>query len=214
MVFKSKESLIDYFAQTSQWRRRELISIKQSIQDSRSHEETLLCRVAVVFSYAHWEGFVKDAATAYVSYVAFKAPVVEKLTSNFQALLFRSQILSCQKTTRRIKPHLELLNDFLESLSRQAKIKTENSIDTESNLSAEVFENICLTIGVDYSSYWHIYEPRINELVKIRCAIAHGEQRVLERKYAVEILDFIQNSITHFRTDIENAIVSDAYLRS
>ena len=71
MVFKSKESLIDYFAQTSQWRRRELISIKQSIQDSRSHEETLLCRVAVVFSYAHWEGFVKDAATAYVSYVAF-----------------------------------------------------------------------------------------------------------------------------------------------
>ena len=86
MAFKSKDSLVDYFAQESQWRRRELISIKQAIKTSRNHEESFLYRVAVVFSYAHWEGFVKDAATAYVNYVAFKAPTVENLTSNFQAL--------------------------------------------------------------------------------------------------------------------------------
>lgn len=213
MIFKSKELLIDFVHQQSQERKRELISISQSLKTMRDHEQKLLCRGAIVFSYAHWEGFVKDISLAYISHVAFKAPTFEALTQNFQALAFKAKITTCGKATKRIQPHLDLLQEILGSSGDKVKIDPQKSIDTESNLDSIVFENICKTVGIDYTSYWSTYSPYLDELVKNRCLIAHGELFVPNREYAVEVLSFTQRSIDQFGSDISNAVTMESFVR-
>lgn len=213
MSFKSKEQLIDFVDQQSQQRKKELISISQSLKTGREHEQNLLCRGAILLSYAHWEGFVKDVAIAYVAYVAFKAPAFETLTRNFQALAFRTKITACGKVTKRIQPHLDLLKEILDSPGEKVAIDPDKSIDTGSNLDSTVFENVCKTIGIDYEVYWSTFGPFIDEFVKTRCVIAHGEMMVPERKYAAETISFTRKSIDKFGTDISNAAVMEAYIR-
>ncbi len=213
MSFKSKEQLIDFVNQQGQKRKRELISIRQSLKTGREHEQKLLCRGAILLSYAHWEGFVKDIAFAYVAYVAFKAPAFEILTQNFQALAFRTKITVCGKATKRIQPHLDLLQEILDSPGNRVTIDPDKSIDTESNLDSTVFENVCKTVGIDYESHWSTFSPFIDEFVKIRCVIAHGELMAPDKKYAAEAVSFTQESIDKFGTDISNAVIMEAYIR-
>ena len=213
MSFKSRELLIDFVNQQSQQRKRELIGISQSLKLRREKEESLLCRTAILLAYAHWEGFVKDISLAYVSYVAFKAPAFETLTQNFQALAFRAKIAVCGKATKRIQPHLDLLQEILDSQKERVSIDPQKSIDTESNLDSKVFENICRTVGIDYESYWSTYSHYIDDLVKTRCRIAHGELTTPSKKYAIEVLSFTQKSIDQFGTDISNATVMETFVR-
>ena len=213
MNFKSKESLIDFIDQQSQKRKRELISISQALKTNREHEQRFLCRSAIVLSYAHWEGFIKDVSVAYVEYVAFKAPRFEQLTSNFQALAFKTKITVCGKATRRIQPHLELLQEILDYQQKKVSIDPQKCIDTESNLDSTVFENICRTVGIEYELYWSTYSHFIDDLVKTRCMIAHGELVEAESKHTAEIIKFTQTSIDKFGGDISNAAVRETYLR-
>lgn len=213
MNLKSQESLIDFVDQQSQRRKRELISMAQLLKTGREHEQKLLCRGAILLAYAHWEGFVKETALAYVEYVAFKAPAFGILTCNFQALAFKTKITVCGKANRRIQPHLDLLKEILDSQEEKVLIDPQRAIDTESNLNSNVFENICKTVGIDYESYWSTYSHFIDELVKIRCMIAHGELITPDKKYTIEALSIIQNSINHFSTDISNAVTMESYIR-
>lgn len=153
MIFKSKELLVDFVNEQSQCRKRELIGINQSLKTGREHEQKLLCRSAILLAYAHWEGFVKEISIAYVAHVAFKAPAFGLLTRNFQALAFRTKITVCGKAIKRIQPHLDLLQEILDSSEEKTIIDPEKSIDTESNLDSDVFENMCKIVGIDYKSY-------------------------------------------------------------
>ena len=213
MIFKSKESLVDFIDQQNQKRKRELISISQSLKLGREHEQKLLCRSAILFAYAHWEGFVKDTSVAYIEYVAFKAPAFKSLTCNFQALAFKAKITVCGKATKRIQPHLDLLKEISESKTERVSIDPQKSIDTESNLDSNVFENICKTVGVDYEPHWSTYSHFIDELVKVRCIIAHGELIIPDKKYTTEAVEIIQKSIDWFGADISNAAVMETYIR-
>ena len=213
MSFKSKESLIDFVNQQSQQRKREIISIAQFLNTGRDHEQKMLCRGAVLLAYAHWEGFVKDISLAYVAHVAFKAPAFEDLTQNFQALAFKTKITVCGKATKRIQPHLDLLQEILDAQEEKVTIDPQKSIDTESNLDSTVFENICKIVGINYSSHWVTYGPFIDDFVKTRCMIAHGELIMPDRRHAEEVLEFTRESIDRFGADISNATVMKTYIR-
>ncbi|MEW6192227.1 MAG: MAE_28990/MAE_18760 family HEPN-like nuclease [Bacillota bacterium] len=213
MPVRSKEELIDRLSKISKARRRELITLDQLIGSWRKHEREIACQSAIVFSYAHWEGFVKEAAVSYIEYVAFKSPLLGKLTANFQAIVCRSYLIKATQASKRIAPHLEVVYQLTDCLMSQAKINPKTAIDTESNLNSQVLENICHTVGIDYAARWSRYGPFIDDLVENRCAIAHGEFRRLDEKYAREALRFTLDAIAWFRTDIENAVLMDAYLR-
>ncbi len=213
-VHKSKDSLIDSLAQNSQKRRRELITLAQLITHGRKHEQPIVCRSAVLLAYAHWEGFVKHAATAYVDYVFFKTPTLESLTSNFQAIACRAEILVASKAAKKIRSHIKIVQRLRDDCCLNIRgVQASSIIDTESNLNSEVLENICLTLGIDYSMHWATHGPFIDDLLKNRCAIAHGELLEPSSKYTDEVVSFVQKSISRFSTDIENLTLQDSYLR-
>jgi len=214
MRIKSQETLIDFIDEKSQLRRRELITLTQLLQTKRKHESNIFCRSAVIIAYAHWEGFVKETAIAYVEYVACKSLRFEQLSPNFKAVACREILLDASRATKRIHPHLRVVEQFTDQASKTIDISYISSsvIDTQSNLNAEVFENICITVGLDYTQRWSTYGPFIDDLVKQRHSIAHGTTLVPQKDYAIEVVTFVEKAIDWFRTDIENSAVRSAFV--
>ncbi|CAK8722505.1 MAG: hypothetical protein CDV28_13917 [Candidatus Electronema aureum] len=213
MKIRAAQELINFLSERKQNRKRELISLSQDLSPPKGHPTAHTCKAAVVLAYAHWEGFVKEAAQAYVNLVAHKSKRLDALALSFQALVFRQELLAAQSATRRIQQHLSLTKRFTDDITSSCKIDHDRAIDTESNLNAEVFENICLSVGLDYQTYWAVHGHRMDDLVANRCAIAHGEMSTPEDKYAREAVNFVIKAIDQFSTDIENAATLEQYLR-
>lgn len=214
MRIKSQEALIDFIDEKSQIRRRELITLTQLLQIKRKHELNIACRSAIVIAYAHWEGFVKETATAYVEYVACRALKFEQLSPNFKAIACREILSDASRATKRMHPHIRVVEYFMNQSSKiiDTSCMSASVIDTQSNLKSEVFENICITIGLDYTQRWSTYGPFIDELATQRHLIAHGTIVAPPKDYAVEAVDFVEKAIDWFRTDIENCAVLSAFV--
>lgn len=173
----------------------------------------ILCRSAIVIAYAHWEGFVKETAAAYVEYVACKSLRFDQLSPNFKAIACREILSDASRSTKQMSLHLKVVDYFTDSPKIiDTSCLSPSIIDTQSNLNAEVFENICIAVGLDYNQRWSTYRPFIDDLVKQRHTIAHGTTVVPQKDYAVEVVDFVEKAIDWFRTDIENCAVQSAFI--
>jgi hypothetical protein len=89
-----------------------------------------------------------------------------------------------------------------------------DAIDTESNLNWEVFENVCLTIGVPTNVYWSQRRGLIDDLFHARCEIAHGQLLVPNPDDAVRYVQFALEAIQCFTANLENAATTNAHLRA
>jgi len=69
-----------------------------------------------------------------------------------------------------------------------------------------------MTVGVPFVSDTG-RNKFIDELVKNRCCIAHGNKYDPDHDYAIEAIDFVLKAIDEFKTDIENAALLKSYLR-
>jgi hypothetical protein len=166
-----------------------------------------------VFSYAHWEGFVKDAAQAYIAFAMYPAPALRALTACFQALVSRSVLLEAAAAKKKIGHHLEVVKRFTDRIDEAVRLDPGKAIDTESNLQWEVFANICDSIGVDLAR-WSAYGPFMNEMFVQRCAIAHGSLVPVPDEYANETLTKALEFIDWFKADVTNAATRNRHLRS
>lgn len=213
MRIKSQESLIDFIDERSQLRRRELFTFSQLLKSTRKHEVGIFCRSAVVIAYAHWEGFVKETAAAYVEYVACKSLRFDQLSPNFKAIACREILSDASRATKQMSPHLKVVSYFTDAPKIiDASCLSPSVIDTQANLNAEVFENICTAVGLDYYQRWSTYGPFIDDLGKQRHTIAHGTTVVPPKDYAIEVVDFVEKAIDWFRTDIENCAVQATFI--
>ena len=203
--------LIDFLSERKKRRKLELISLTKELSGKNS--TALRRRAAIVLAYAHWEGFVKDAASAYVQFVSQKSRKLSDLVVSFQALVCRQEFTVAREAKHRISHHILLVQRLTDRINESCTIRADGAIDTESNLTAAVFENICTSIGLDYSAQWATHGPFIDDLFMTRCAIAHGELLDPDDSYAVEVLDFAVHAIDRFSSDIEDAAVQKLFLR-
>jgi hypothetical protein len=206
--------LLDFLAENKQQRKRELISLKHDLTPRQAAVSSRTIRAAIVLSYAHWEGFVKDSARAYVHLVSHKSRALNSLALNFQALVCRQEVKAAQAATKRIGPHIAVVDRLTNRNGESAAIDANAAIDTESNLKSDVFQNICASVGIDYQNKWAVEGPFIDDLFENRCMIAHGELVAPEVKYAIEVVDTVVRWIDSFSTDIEDAALQKAYLRA
>lgn len=214
MKIRSENELIDFLAERKQKRKRELISINSSITITGRNAIQQTCRCAIVFSYAHWEGFVKEAAQSYVNLVSFKNRPLHLLSNCFQALVCRQQLNIASSSKKKIASHLAIVTLFNEGKEKASSIDANTAIDTESNLSYNVFENICTSIGINCFKTWSEDGPFMDDLLTARCSIAHGELFAPDENYSREVIDKVIKWIDNFSTDIENAAVQRVYLRA
>jgi MAE_28990/MAE_18760-like HEPN len=67
---KSLEQLVDHLSNESRIRKRELIAVRQMLPPATRAAVDFSLRLSPVMAYAHWEGYIKEAAKAYLLYLS------------------------------------------------------------------------------------------------------------------------------------------------
>jgi hypothetical protein len=178
----------------------------------REHEKKALMRASTTIIYAHWEGFIKNSSMAYLDYISRLSINLSELTNNFIALALKERITITGRS-KRTSPHLDLINDLLINLN-QSSINT-GTIDTNSNLNAEILQDLMTSIGLDFDSYWEMKSPFIDrELVDSRNSIAHGELTEISEEVFNNLYDFVIEAMERFKTSLENAAALKKYKKT
>lgn len=209
---RSLEDLIDRLSDNARSRKRELISIRQTLPPATPGPTTFSVRVAPVMAYAHWEGFVKDAATVYLAYLSKKSVPLSRLKPNLQALACRSELITAAGATKRIQPHLSVVARLVDRAGEAVTVP-HDVIDTESNLTWDVFSNICLAVGIDTDGFWSEHRGLIDDMFRARCEVSHGQLFAPKSEDAAQYVDFVLAALNVFTTDIENAAATNSHLR-
>lgn len=214
MKIRTTDDLLSGIDDALTWRRREIHNFRSALSVSRSSFTPHLGRADVVLAYSHWEGFVKEACAIYLQFVSRKRLPLNELATNFVAL-------SCMKAlresgaTRSPIPYHQLVDFFRENAKDVSQIPYKDVIDTESNLSSEVYLKLSIALGIPIDDNFELKKKFIDRsLLKTRHAIAHGEKLDVEKVFAIEILDQVESLLNNFRTAVENAAAQKLYLRN
>ncbi len=210
MRIHSLTELAQFLDDELSWRKRELTTLKFMLVRQRPHERVLLLRAAVCILYAHWEGFVKAAATSYVSFVATRNLRYHDLAPNFVALGLRTEISQAGQSDRPTI-YTALTTKLMLGLSEHANIDWEHSVNTRSNLNTDTLSEIICLLGLEGNDYLLKKQLLDRRLLGNRNLIAHGQRVEIEPDdYSVlhdEVIQLLQN----FRSDVENAAATEAF---
>ena len=197
------------------WRIKEIADIRSATKIARVGSEMTLRRAGIALLYAHWEGFIKASARAYVTYVASQRLRHSELRRCFVAMSLRVQIGEVS-SIKHARPVIAALEAILNRQDDRARFSGRPSWGKRlGNLDSQVFINVAHWIGLDveqYSTKWHFID---NRLLARRNAIAHGRGGDLEldREGFDELVDGVLELVRWFKTDIENAVSTRAFQR-
>ena len=204
--------LQDFLDAEFSWRIKEIADIKFALRESDETRQKTLTRSAVPLLYAHWEGFIKGSSLHYINFVNNQRLRYEQLTSCFIVFGLKKKLNQLPQS-KKSRLNIATVDFLLNELSNQAKLQIDDAIDTESNLSSGVFENIALSIGIDPTPYQTRYNFIDESLLRRRNQIAHGQYLDLEPTDCRTLADDVVNLLRHYKTDVENAATVAAYKR-
>ena len=209
---QTQNQLQDFLDAEFGWRIKEISALKAAVKSSPYISVQTLVRASIALLYAHWEGFIKSAATAYVTYVNNQGLSYSELQTCFVVLGFKKTLHDAQQS-KQSQLNVTLVEFIRDGLGEKSKLKIDTAINTESNLSAAVFENILQAVGFEVSPY-EAKTNLINEsLLKRRNTIAHGEYIGVAKEDWSKLADEVLQMLRQFKTDIENAMVMSSFKR-
>lgn len=197
------------------WRKKEISDLKSLVEtksfNTSKHNAVLRCGITLL--YAHWEGYIKTAATSYLEFVARQKLTYDELAINFVAVAMKFKLKEATETNK-ATVFTEVANFMLTQTNQKISLPYEDVVSTASNLSSAILREIACLLGLDYSFY-ETKEVIINEqLLRRRNGIAHGEYLSLDRKQYQQLHDEILAMMENFRTQIENNASQKLYLRN
>lgn len=207
---RTQDQLQDALDRDLGWRLKEILNLKTGIVRSKGLPQTTFVRAGVALLYAHWEGFIKTAATCYAEYVSTRGLLFRDLKPCFIVLGLRGR-LEMLGTSRQTSTSLEVLDFIQNKMNQNAAFNLDKAIDTESNLGSNVLRNILNSLGFDenhYSSYYHLIDE---SLVRRRNRVAHGEYVDLSPEDWRNLADTIVSLMRAFKTDIQNGATLASY---
>ncbi len=204
--------LQDYLDKEISWRIKEIADMKIAVCRIETVSKKTVIRAATPLLYAHWEGFVKNAARAYLEYVDFQGHKYDELTNCFVAIGLKKNLGEITQS-KQAKANIDALEFIRNGLGQKSNLKLDSAIRTESNLSSAVFENICNSVGICSSGYETKYNFIDESLLNRRNRIAHGEYIDVNANQYRDLADEVIVLLRNFKTDIENAASLKAYKR-
>lgn len=209
---QTQGQLQDFLDSELGWRTKEIANMKSAVKQSAFISENTIVRAAIALLYAHWEGFVKNAASGYLTYVNNQGLTYSQLQSCFVVFGLKKTLNELTQS-RKSALNIAAVNFVRDQLGERAKLKLDSAIDTASNLSSEVFRNILLSVGIDPSGYETRFNLIDESLVKRRNNIAHGDYLEVKKQDWANLADEVLLMLRQLKTDIENASTLAAFKR-
>jgi MAE_28990/MAE_18760-like HEPN len=212
---RTSAELNDHLSQDLAWRKIELSALRGLIE-SRSlelHKNKVLTRSGIAILYAHWEGYIKCAATAYLEFVSRQKQYRYcDLTDNFVAIAMKNKLDEASNANQPVI-HNEVIKFLIESMEQRIEIPRQGIIKTGSNLSSSVLRQILALLGIDYQPY-EMKQILIDEkLLEKRNKIAHGEFLDVDVDSYRELHKEVIDMMDLFKDQIENHVEHQLYLR-
>lgn len=211
----SKPYRVEDFLQTiiedRTWRLREISDLKSITTRSDGSQQRALLRALVALCYAHWEGYVRYAASKYMEHIAIRKRPYNRLDPQFLRNLFLPRLAALSRSGSSLQDRCALVDEILSSHTKQYARVNDDLINTRSNLSYSTFSEICLVCGI-HPNLLQDRETFIDTLLlKRRNAIAHGENTFI----AVTELDQLTSEtieiMRRFGDQLENNAVMQTY---
>jgi hypothetical protein len=212
MRIRTIDEIIDVLDADLIWRKKELTQFRFLLDDARLRPDRrdVMLRAGVTLLYAHWEGYVKTAATSYLTFVSFQRLKYDELAHNFVALGARSMLRRAGATDQ-VALHLEVVRFFLDGLNERSRLPVRDGVGTKGNLSSKVLHEIVTTLGLEYAPY-ETKAVLIDEgLLESRNTVAHGEYLLVTADRWEELYREVLSLMETIRTAISNAVVLKHY---
>lgn len=205
--------LLDHLDQDMAWRIKEVHQFKTAVENASGKNIDAHIRAGVSMLYAHWEGFVKGAANGYVNYLSHRANRNSELKPCFVALGMKTKLASANASSKS-EVAVQAVTYLLDEMNQPVRLPRSDAISAESNLSSTVFLNVIGWIGIDASPYSSRFPLIDNTLLESRNRIAHGEYLNISPERFYKLTTEILEMLRWFKTDIENAVVGNAFLKT
>src|ERR1700761_6392072 len=133
MALRTLDHLEAHLTEDLKWRLTELDDWKSMMDSCRQHQKTGALRAGVTLLYAHWEGYVKEAARSYLEYVSRKGLTLAELRAELAAVALRG-MLGRGEQSKKSTDHTEIVQMLREEATRKAVLPYDSStIKTNSN---------------------------------------------------------------------------------
>ena len=168
-------------------RKRELTIIKTQVTSAENLILNTFIRIGIVMLYAHWEGFIKIAAREYLCYLNHLHISRNTMKDNFHTLAIKPTIRDCSQSLKTEK-YYEILNEVINNSSMIFNVNQMDKliVNTESNLSYSVLQDILFNLGLEKNKYELKANYIKEELLDKRNAIAHGELLEMTTEESIE----------------------------
>lgn len=212
------EKLEKRLAKEWAWRRKELTGFALSVflsEEQRSsaptiHENTLL-KMFVVLLYSHWEGFLIAAAKAYCEFLNAENLKYRDLVDSFTVYCILDKFDG--EFPKKFSACADAVTIVNGGLNENLKINI-GKISGKSNLNTEVLKEILQKLGFSYIPYELQANLIDGVFLALRNAIAHGEQRKLNKAELRELYDKVIDMMVIFKDQIANSAQEKTYLRN
>lgn len=213
MKIRTKNELKDILDKDLAWRKVELSAILANVNSSEAGAIKVALRTSILLLYAHWEGFIKKAAEAYLNFVSNQSLKFTDLENCFLAIALRQKLRDL-KEENDSTIHSQFVSFVRDRMQDDAQISYENVISARSNLSSKILRQILNSIGISYS----LFELKGNlidgQLLKYRNTIAHGEYLMLDKVEYKAMHAEIFSMINEIKNRIENAVYLELYKKT
>ncbi len=196
------------------WRKHELAILKLAVDSAQDKMADTNLRAATAMLYAHWEGFVKNAASYYLQHVSQQKILYSALKKNFLALKVSSDLRKFQETSNN-SIHTKIVERIIDEYKEISDIPYKGKINTKGNLNSDRFVEIMKTIGLDYSAYELDFHLIDSKLLNMRNQIAHGQELKaisLDVSAFNELYNKITSILDTFKEQLLNAAQNKEYL--
>jgi len=213
MKLRTANDLLDHLDQEMAWRIKELHQFKAAVENANEKRINTQIRAGISMLYAHWEGFIKGAANAYVNHLSYRADINRNLQPCFIALAMKST-LSAVTASSKSSTAVTTVSFFIDEFDKPVRLPRSGAISAESNLSSTVFLNIAGWLGIDPSPYSTRFALIDKTLLENRNYIAHGEYLTIDKDRFENLMAEVLEMLRWFKTDIENAVVNKSFLKT
>jgi hypothetical protein len=213
MKIRTVNEFSDFLDGEFAWRRKELTTLKNSFQTAPLLARPTHIRAGVAMLYAHWEGFVKTTAEAYITFVGLQRLRYDQLSPQILGLCFHADLVSLQETKGSVA-HSSFATFVLTGLGSRAQVPKHGVIETKSNLNAKRFHQIVDILDLDFNPYELKQNIIDAQLLNWRNTIAHGQYICPSDDEFESLYQNVSDFLRNFKDQLENAAVTGRFRRS
>ena len=215
MKIRTKAALFDKIAADRVWRIREISFFRSQCVNPATPVDAIgaLRRAFVPLVYAHWEGFVTNTSQYYLEYIAMQRLRVGDLSLPIMSLYLWNRF-SAQLRVGKHHALIDTCELVTENQSERVQRQHMEGLPKRANLNSKTLRELCLALGLPFTSFETKAGFIDAGLVGKRNNIAHGEWQEVDQSELDTLKVEVVMLIDLFRNEVENAATSETFKKA